>query len=85
MTIGKKIIFSSSFVAFLAGLAVVMACKNTKPIQNELVENIKQTKEEIQILDKIKYQLFEIQLNINKKFRSSNYKFGKSNQDFTSI
>jgi len=64
MTIGQKIIFSSTLVALLAALAAYMGWKNTQPIQQSLVKNLTHTTEEIRFLDDIKTNVRGIESEI---------------------
>jgi len=64
MTIANKIIFSSTLVAMIAGLAAFMGWKNTQPIKTELVNTLKQTTEEIRILDEVGMRMGKLQADV---------------------
>jgi len=64
MTIGQKIIFSSTLVALLAALAAYMGWKNTQPIQQGLVKSLTHTTEEIRFLDDIEGNVKSIKSEI---------------------
>ena len=64
MTIGQKIIISSTLVAILAALAAFMGWKNTQPIQKEMVKTLTHTTEEIWFLGDVKTKMTGIQSEI---------------------
>ena len=84
MTIGQKIIFSSSLVAFLAALAPFMGMKSTQSVRDKLVKTLSQSTDEILILDELKTKVTEIQTHIYRTVKEINIApISDSNKYFT--
>lgn len=84
MTIGQKIIFSSTLVALLAALAAFMGWKNTQPIQTKLVETLTNINKEIRLLDDIKIHIASLQTELHpySKIQPHQQKIAQEQLDF---